>query len=386
VATTRAGARLDSSLSTLASGHRELAGLVTAQSPTIPEIVESARRLDASLVEYLVTERQLLAWVVTPAGAVHALKVDVTRERLAALTRSVRTALATAGQAGFRRSAALGSALRELDRLLVAPLAAWLPSSPAASLVVIPHGPLALVPFAALEDDSGRPLVERYTLSFAPAASVYQHTGDKLRAGTAGKRRALIVADPVPPPESGVERLPWAREEGRRVAERLRGTSVRILSGPDASEAAVKREAGGYSLLHFATHGLIAPDRPLASSLLLGAGGGDDGYLRADEVFDLDLSAELVVLSGCSTGLGQLTGDGIIGLTRAFIYAGTPSVVVSQWDVSDRATALLMDRFYAALQQGEPKGAALRAAQLATRRGFAHPALWAAFMLVGEPR
>jgi CHAT domain-containing protein len=314
------------------------------------------------------------------------VKVDITRERLASLTRNVRTELETAGKTGFQRSAALSPALRELDRLLVAPLAGWLPSSPAAPVVVIPHGPLALLPFAALEDDAGRPLAERYTLSFAPAASVYQHTRDKLGVGRGAPRRALIVADPLPPAESGMPRLPWAGEEGRRVAERLRGTSVRILTGPDASEAAVKREAAGCSLLHFATHGLIAPDRPLASSLLLGAGGGEDGYLRVDEVFDLDLHAELVVLSGCSTGLGQLTGDGVIGLTRAFLYAGTPSVVVSQWDVSDRATALLMDRFYASLQQGESKAAALRAAQLATRRRFAHPALWAAFMLVGEPR
>ncbi len=82
----------------------------------------------------------------------------------------------------------------------------------------------------------------------------------------------------------------------------------------------------------------------------------------------------------------RLTGDGIIGLTRAFMYAGTPTVVVSQWDVSDRATAFLMDRFYASLRHGQPKAAALRAAQLATRRRYPHPALWAAFTLVGEPR
>jgi CHAT domain-containing protein len=90
------------------------------------------------------------------------------------------------------------------------------------------------------------------------------------------------------------------------------------------------------------------------------------------------------VLSGCSTGLGRLSGDGILGLTRAFLYAGTPSVVVSYWDVSDRATAFLMERFYAAIRAGRNKAAALRQAQLATRARFRHPALWAAFALVGE--
>ena len=94
----------------------------------------------------------------------------------------------------------------------------------------------------------------------------------------------------------------------------------------------------------------------------------------------------MVVLSGCSTGLGRISGDGIIGLTRAFLYAGTPRVLVSYWDVKDRSTAYLMDRFYAARQKGQPPAAALRSAQLATARQYPHPADWAAFALVGEPR
>ena len=383
---TRGTAALDASLATLGSDHRELASLVTAESPTLPDILESARRLDASFVEYLVTDRHLLTWVVTPAGAVHAVRVDVGRDRIETLVRDVRTAIDAAAVSAFHRSAALASALRELEGLLIAPIGAWLPASPAASLIVIPHGSLALVPFAALENSAGRPLAERYTLSFAPAASIYRHTRDKRQAGSGRTRRALIVADPTAPDGTGVERLPWAQEEGRRVAARLQAMPVRLLSGAAASEFTVKSEAGGYSLLHFATHGLIAPDRPLASSLLLAAGGGEDGYLRVDEVFNLELNADLVALSGCSTGLGRLTGDGIIGLTRAFIYAGTPSVVVSQWDVSDRATTFLMDHFYAALQRGTPKAAALRAASLQTRRLYPHPALWAPFVLVGEPR
>jgi CHAT domain-containing protein len=92
------------------------------------------------------------------------------------------------------------------------------------------------------------------------------------------------------------------------------------------------------------------------------------------------------VLSGCSTGLGKASGDGIIGLARAFIYAGTPAVVVSQWDVSDRATTYLMDQFYASLGKGRGPAAALRDAQMAARARYPHPALWAAFVAIGEPR
>lgn len=380
------GAALDASLAGLDSEHHELASLITARSPTIPEIVLSARRLDASIVEYLVTDQQLVAWVVSPQGPVRALVIDATRERLSSLVAAVRAGVESAAASGFHQTRALDRSLRELDHLLIAPLAASLPTATATPVVVIPHGPLALVPFAALTDEAGRSLAERYTLSFAPAASIFQHTQDKLKTASRRAPRALIVADPQAPAGSGIEPLKWAREEGRRVAARLQGEHPRVLSGATASEATVKREAGAYSLLHFATHGLIAPDRPLASSLLLAAGDGDDGYLRVDEVFNLELNAELIVLSGCSTGLGRLTGDGIIGLTRAFIYAGTPSVVVSQWDVSDRATLFLMDRFYASLQRGTPKAAALRDAQLATRRRYPHPALWAAFVLVGEAR
>jgi CHAT domain-containing protein len=132
-------------------------------------------------------------------------------------------------------------------------------------------------------------------------------------------------------------------------------------------------------------HGLVRDDRPWDSALVLAPGDGEDGWLRVSEVFDLTLAADLVVLSGCSTGAGKLSGDGILGLGRAFIYAGTPSVLVSQWDVSDVATASLMERFYAELHAGRTKAQALRAAQLAARKRFRHPALWAAFVLIGEP-
>lgn len=378
-------ASLAATVEALRAEHHELASLLTAESPAMADIIATVKRLDGTLVEYLVTDRQLLAWVVTPDGALHATTIDVTRAQLESLTRTVRRSIDSVDLAAVGRAAALDPVLRDLDRLLIAPLAHWLPASPDRPVIVIPHGPLALLPFAALQDARGRPLVERHTLAFAPAASVYQHTGTKLHAAS-DRPRTLIVADPTPPTGSALGRLPWAREEGRRVAERLRGTPVRFLTGPRASEAAIKSDAHLYSQLHFATHGLIAPDLPLASSIVLGSGDGEDGYLRVDEVFNLDLQADLVVLSGCSTGLGRLSGDGILGMTRAFMYAGTPTVVVSQWDVSDRATAFLMDRFYAALGRGQSKAAALRTAQLATRGRYADPTLWAAFTLVGEPR
>jgi len=361
---------------------RELTSLQTAARPALADIRTAARRLNATLVEYLATNDRLIIWTIAPDGALHAATVAVPRKVLERLTRRVRTAIES-------RAAGTASAhglLRTLNRDLIAPVARWLPRSTDDLLVVIPYGPLLLVPFAALEDAQGRPLIARQALATAPAASVFEYTADKRVAAADHADAALIVADPVPPPESRADRLPAAGIEGQRIAKHFGAGAVRLLTGAAATESAVKEEAASYGVMHFAVHGVIVPERPFASSLLLAAGGGDDGYLRVDEIFGMTLAARLVVLSGCSTGLGRLTGDGILGMTRAFLYAGTPAVVVSQWDISDRATSVLMDRFYAELRRGRTTAQALRVAELATRARFPTPADWAAFELVGEPQ
>ena len=379
------GGALDTSLAALRESSRELSSLLTAESPTRFEIAEIARRVQATLVEYLVTEQATLIWVVTPSGELRATSVAAGRQRLEKLVEEFRTVTVTAQELSSPVPQRYLTLSRDLDALLIEPIAAWLPTSPEALVVIMPHGPLPVLPFAILRDRRGRTLVSRHTLASAPAISVYRYTGAKQQTASASAPlSALVIADPVSPSEAGMPALAGARAEGNLVAKRL-GPDVELLSGRNASEAAVKQRAPGRRLLHFATHGVIAADRPLASSLLLTAGDGEDGYLRVDEVFGLALAADLVVLSGCSTGLGRPSGDGIIGLSRAFLYAGTPTVVVSQWDVSDRTTAFLMDRFYAGLRAGQKPAAALRSAQLATRARYPHPALWGAFVLVGEP-
>ncbi|MGH9408101.1 MAG: CHAT domain-containing protein [Vicinamibacterales bacterium] len=360
---------------------RELASLQTAASPSLEDIRSEAARLNGTFVEYLTAEDRVLIWTVAPDGALHSAAVRVGRRRLEQLTRRVRSAIEK-GAAGATTAHAL---LRTLDRDLIAPVERWLPQSADDSVVMMPYGPLLLVPFAALENARGQPLIARHALAAAPAVSVFEYTADKRRAAATHARSALIVADPIPPAESRAERLPGADVEGQRIAQRF-GSDARLLTGADATESAVRQNAARYGVLHFAVHGVIVPDRPLASSLLLGAGDGDDGYLRVDEIFGMTLAARLVVLSGCSTGLGRLTGDGVLGMTRAFLYAGTPAVIVSQWDVSDRATATLMDHFYAELLDGRTTAQALRSAALATRTRYPLPADWAAFELVGEPQ
>ena len=367
----------------LRSQSHELASLVAAESPRAAEARAVAARLDgATIVEYLVREESALAFVIRPDG-IRVQRLAITAGKLNGLVRDALRQLASPSPQDLRQADRVAPVLKEIHRSIVAPLAKWLPEDPRTPVVIVPHGALTLLPFAPLLDEAGVPLVERHTLSYAPALSVFRYTETR-RAGPGQRRSALIVADPVPPKGADLERLPASVQEGRAVQRRLGGDAL-LLTGAGATEAAVKRTAGSRQVLHLATHGLVSEQRPLASSLLLGEGEGEDGYLRADEIFGLTLNADLVVLSGCSTGLGRLSGEGLLGLTRSFFFAGSASLVVSHWDISDVATVGLMDRFYSGLARGMSKAAALRAAQIETRRRYPHPALWAAFVLLGEP-
>ncbi|MGE5278072.1 MAG: CHAT domain-containing protein [Acidobacteriota bacterium] len=374
---------VEGALARLKTRNPELASLVSVEAPSAGEIRSAMAERRATLVEYHMTDQRLLLWAVTAAGEIHEASLDVGRKRIVSLTQALLRAMgSTEASAGAGTGAS--RTLRELDRLLVEPVARWLPTAPEDLVILAPQGALALLPFPALLDAKGRALLERHTIAIVPSVSVLRFTANK-RHPARQRMSVLIAADPVPPRGSGLERLQGARREGALVASHFPASDRTLLTGARATEAAFKRRCGSRDVLHFATHGLVSDRQPLASSLLLSAGEGEDGYLRADEILGLDLHADLVVLSGCSTGVGEVTGEGILGLTRAFLYAGTPSIVVSLWDVSDRATAFLMDRFYAALRSGLGKARALRTAQLAARRRFRDPARWAGFSLVGEP-
>jgi CHAT domain-containing protein len=193
--------------------------------------------------------------------------------------------------------------------------------------------------------------------------------------------RALVMGNP----DLGAElALPWAEREARMVGQLEREATVLVRA--DATEVQAKKFLESSGLIHFATHGALSEADPLSSAVLLVPGGGEDGRLEVREVFALDLHARLVVLSACETGLGQLSsGDELVGLQRAFLYAGTPAVVTTLWKVDDRASFELIRAFYQRLDSANPVEA-LRQAQLETQRSFPHPFSWAAFGLTGVPR
>jgi CHAT domain-containing protein len=165
-----------------------------------------------------------------------------------------------------------------------------------------------------------------------------------------------------------------------------------VLLGRESTEEAIKRESlRRYRRLHFATHSLIDEKSPWRSGVVLTLGdeAEEDGFLEVSEIARLDLDSDLVVVSACQTGRGQLlSGEGIVGLSRAFLYAGTRSVVVSLWNVTDISTGQLMKNFYQNLTGGQSNVAALRRAKLqmlGSNKETRHPYYWSSFVMVGKP-
>jgi CHAT domain-containing protein/Tfp pilus assembly protein PilF len=195
--------------------------------------------------------------------------------------------------------------------------------------------------------------------------------------------------------EGGLPRLPFARREAEAIASFApAATTLKALDFRASRETATDNSLGQYRIVHFATHGILNTERPELSGLVLSLvdehGKSQDGFLRLHEIYNLNLPVELVVLSACQTGLGKdIKGEGLIGLTRGFMYAGAPRVVASLWRVDDVATAELMRRFYLSmLRDGQRPAAALRSAQIAMwREGvWRSPYYWAGFILQGEWR
>jgi CHAT domain-containing protein len=296
-------------------------------------------------------------------------------------------------------------AWRELFDLLVKPVRDALPRSSGALLTIVPHGPLAALAFAGLQDEAGRYLLESFTLHYAPAGAALQFTAAQRRPA-ARQGRVLLVADPVPPTLSPLDRplprLPGARAESRAIAALIPAARVSRFEGDAARESAVREATADKSVLHFATHAIVRDSDPFSSFLALGRAGDDDGLLTAQEIYRLRLDADLIVLSACRSGGGRVTGDGIATFARAFMYAGAPSIVASLWDVADEPTNRLIPAFYRSWMNGASKARALRAAQLALlkelRAGRVQidtpagrvslpdsPVFWAGFALIGEP-
>jgi CHAT domain-containing protein/Tfp pilus assembly protein PilF len=391
---------------TAAEVRRTSPRLASLQEPEPLDLVGARQALDPGtcLLSYSVgADRTMLFVVKGTASSRPALEVvvlpfgrKVLQQRVAAFR-----GLIERGRETGAPEPALATQGRRLFDDLIGPAGTALAG--ARRLLIVPDGPLHALPFAALVMGEGpRYLIDAWPLHVTASATVYAEL--KKRGPPAARTDGLTLlafGDPrygdgqeLPPDlESSVlaraERLaalPATRAEVAAIAALYPGTS-RTYVGDAATEARAKAEMPRARLIHIAGHGLLDARFPLDSALALARDDGDNGLLQAWEVIEIvRIDADLVTLSACETGLGRdMGGEGLVGLTRAFQHAGARSVLASQWKVSDRSTALLMERFYRGLQGGLSKDAALRAAQIEMRGNpaYAHPYHWAAFQLVG---
>jgi CHAT domain-containing protein len=254
--------------------------------------------------------------------------------------------------------------LKNLYQELIAPIRHLLVGR---HIAFVLHGLLHYVPFHALHDGKSY-LVDQFSISYAPSASVYAHCQTK-PVNTAGDSLILGVPD---------DRTPAIRAEVDALARIL--PNAKLFLGDDATEEVLQTHGPRSKTVHIATHGYFRQDNPMFSSIRLGT-----SHLSLYDMAHLQLPVELVVLSGCATGLNVVTpGDELMGLVRGLLQSGAQSLVLSLWDVDDDSTQQFMVEFYTELQRGRPKAEALQTASLRVRERWPHPYHWAPFLLIGK--
>jgi CHAT domain-containing protein len=383
--------------------------LLAAVPPAIEEVRRRLAGVDL-LLEIALGEERSFLWAVEAAG-VEAFTLPG-RQELEALARDAYRALSAPAA-----DAAGEAALAALSLRLLAPVADRLARR---RLLVVPDGALHLLPFAALPDPAvqagePRPLVAGHEIVQLPSAAALVHLSRPPAPRAAPRRTLAVFADPVfaagdgrlgagdavadaalrgDAPGLDFQRLRFSRLEAEGLADLVPPEELLVVLDLAASrETLLATDLAGFRFLHFATHGVLDAEIPELSGLVLSLvderGAPRDGFLRLHDVYRLDLDADLVTLSACRTALGrEIRGEGLVGLTRGFLHAGARGVLASLWDVQDRATALLMESFYAGmLQRGLAPAAALRAAQLelAGDPRWRDPFFWAGFVLQAAP-
>lgn len=343
------------------------------------ELVRQSLPADAALLEYVVADDSVIIFVLT-RDQLHATSAAVKVEELDATIELFRDLLSRRKGDQWRAPAEL------LRQGLIEPVesAGWLRGY--RILFLVPHGVLHYLPFAALARPSpsgSRFLVEDYVLQYLPTASTLTAS---TAAPEASQGRLLAVA----PSRS---QLAFILREVRGI-QALFPRHARTLVGRGATEASFKRLAGGYDIVHLATHGFFNKLNPLFSGVQLEPDAQEDGRLEVHEILALRLHARLVTLSACDTALGSgyfsevPAGDDFVGLTQAFLSAGSSSVLATLWEVNDRSTLEFMTGFYQHLPGGEGSTAlaTVQRRMLAGPARYRHPYYWAPFVLVGPNR
>jgi CHAT domain-containing protein/Flp pilus assembly protein TadD len=344
------------------------AEMLTADPITLYDIQS---RLDpkTAALEYWISNNRLIIWLITHSEVI-TKTVQITSNDLNTLVEKARRSIETSS------TNEVNSDMSELYKYLVAPVESSLASF--SNLVIIPNQSLHFLPFQALINKKGEYFVQKFNLVYAPSASVYIICNDKL-IKTGSKFMGVALGDVSVDNNEG---LPGTEDELKKILP-LFPDNISTF-GKQSTETFVRKNSGNCNFLHFATHGLYNYKQPLYSYLLFPSTDEDDGRLNVFEVFEMNINAKLVTLSACKTGLGNISqGDELTGLSRAFIFAGSSSVIVSLWSVADYPTALLMSNFYRYLKDHSMQEA-LTLAQKDVIKLYPEPVYWAPFILIGN--
>jgi CHAT domain-containing protein len=405
---------------------------------SIEQIRQIAKQQNATLVSYGIIpdeafkfrgkqrgrEAELFIWVVQPTGKVTFRRVnlqplwkrDITLQELVSISLCLETAPTCSTIEDFVRernrrrkplvkladkenlSSGKYPGLKELYQLLVAPISDLLPKNPEEEVIFIPQDSLLLVPFAALQTPDNKFLIQKHTIRVAPSIQVLSLTYQQRQRQrqSPNQLEIVVVGNPTMPsvrPIPGEARrklaqLPNAEKEAIAIAKSF---NTQAIVGDAATKANVLPKLKQARLIHLATHGLLeyssrigGVQKEIPGAIALAPAGKDDGLLTASEIFDLNLNAQLVVLSACDTGQGRVTGDGVVGLSRAWIAAGVPSAIVSLREVPDKQTSVLMTSFYQYWKKTPNVARALRRGTLETMKKYPDPIAWGAFISIGE--
>jgi CHAT domain-containing protein/tetratricopeptide (TPR) repeat protein len=400
------------------------AALKYPQPLTLAQVQQQILDPETALLQYSLGEEKSYLWIITKNGFTsHILPAQKEIETAA-------RELLNAIQYGKDDTANINQAANQLSQLVLTPAAKLKQKR----LVIVPDGVLSYVPFATLTLNN-QPLINQHELVNLPSSSSIALIRQETQNRKPAPKTLAILADPIfsaddqrlkTPQKRPISptnpdlnqlainrvtktlkksravgdnnqftRLPGTRQEAQAILALLPKTETIVAFDEQANlNLAINPQLSQYRMLHLATHGVFNGEEPTDSGIILSLvdakGTPINGFLRLNEIFNLNLPAELVVLSACETGLGQeIKGEGLVGLTRGFMYAGTPRVLVSLWKVDDQATAEMMTRFYKLiLEKKLPPAQALREAQLQmqTETEWKSPYYWSAFILQGEWR
>ncbi|MBF0382041.1 MAG: CHAT domain-containing protein [Magnetococcales bacterium] len=342
----------------------ELSAFISVNPLTLAQF-EGKLEKGVGTIAYLLTKKELYIWV-TKSGGTTFKRVAVSEQELTKKVREYRDLM--------QNIEPVEKVMSQLYNWLIKPVEPEIANLD--YLGIIPHGPLYFVSFSALRGKQ-RYLMEDYPLFYSPSASAMEYSFNKR---TKTKRtKILAIGNPdlgnlnfdLPLAEYEASSIQWTFPDGD------------LLVGKKASKEWVVNNIGKYGIIHIAAHGDFQGINPLFSSLWLSAKDQQKGRLTVKEIFSLDINADLVTLSACQTGLGTLQGSELIGLNRAFLYAGTHALISSLWRVDDLATAVLMKHFYRNYSTMN-KAKSLQKAQQTVKQTFPHPANWAGFNLMGD--